>query len=163
MKKILITTLAASAFTSLALTSCQPDEPVYDKKFERVINQSMDCTERGDNCAFFNGHHIYKPDQEVQTEITAEYRQLLTTFYKDAREQNVRRFFEQENWQTIFPPRLLNPTVMEKINWANYATIVTGCDSSILFVYRQDGGTEPENLIFAFKRTDPTGAPCNTR
>ncbi len=72
-----------------------------------------------------------------------------------------RRFFEQENWQALFPANLLNPKVLGRINGANYAAIVTGCDSSMLFVYRQEAGTDPENVIFAFKRTDPAGTLCS--
>jgi hypothetical protein len=154
MKKRLIVAVAVAACVSISFTSCQPDKPEYVKKFRMVQDDEMLCPPEGDDCAYFDGHHMYKPDQ-VQTEFEAASRlALLNTFYRDAAQNNVRRFFEHENWQSVFPPEILNPTIVGEIANANYATLIVPGDSSIMFVHRQDGGMVAQNLIYAFKRTD---------
>lgn len=154
MKKRLILALTVSACVLFSFTSCEPSEPKYSKLFRMVQDDEMLCTPDGDNCAYFEGHHQYKPDQ-VQDHFEAASRQvLLNRFYRDAAQNNVRSFFENENWQSLFPPETLNPTIVGEIANANYATIIVPGDSSIMFVHRQNGGMVAENLIYAFKRTN---------
>lgn len=154
MKKRLILALTASACVSFTLTSCEPDKPNYVKLFRMVQDDEMLCPPDGSNCAYVDGHHVYKGDQELHDSFEPATRQMLNTFYRDAAQNNVRRFFENENWQSLFPPETLNPTIVGEIANANYATIIVPGDSSIMFVHRQDGGMVAENLIYAFKRTD---------
>jgi hypothetical protein len=156
MKKMLIPALAVCAILCVSQVSCEPDEPKFVKKFESVINDKMYCTENGKDCALVDGHHVFSYDEY----LPPAQRQLLNNFYKAAAENNVRQFFETQNWQAVFPPSTLNSGIMSKIANANYATLVNACDSSIMFVYRRDGGKEPENLIFAFQRGDVKNAPC---
>ncbi len=157
MKKKLIPALVVGAILCVSQTSCGPDEPQYVKKFDMVINETMYCKPDGTDCALVDGHHVFSYDEY----LPPAQRQLLNNFYKAAAEKNVKQFFETQNWQAVFPPQTLNSSIMSRIANANYATIVNACDSSIMFVYKQDGGKEPENLIFAFQRGDVKNAPCS--
>jgi hypothetical protein len=154
-----ITMLLAAAITTcgtMFLTSCQPSEPEYIMLFDKVVDDKMFCPPDGHNCAYFKGRNIEKPNDNgqgvIQDQFSSAARQLLNTFYRDVAQANPRRFFEQENWQALFPPEILNATVMAEIANANYATLVVPGDSSIMFVHRPDAGMGAENLIFAIKR-----------
>jgi hypothetical protein len=160
MKKRLILAATVAACVSVSLSSCQPSEPEYNKQFDKVINDKMYCPPDGNNCAYFKGRNMYLYDQ---LEAPATTRQtLLNKFYRDAAQNNVRRFFEQENWQTLFPPETLNPTILGEIADANYATLIVPGDSSIMFVHWQGNGMVAENLIFAFKRDAVSQQVSNT-
>jgi hypothetical protein len=152
MKKKIIKLFAMSACTIIGFMACESDTPNYNKQFRIVIDDEMLCPPDGNNCAYIDGHHIFKDNQTDAASRSTQ--QLLNTFYQDAAQNNVRRFFEQENWQILFPESQLNPTVMGEIARANYATIVIPGDSSFMFVRKPDRGTIEENVIFAFKRTD---------
>jgi hypothetical protein len=157
MKKRLVLKLVTFTFICVSQFSCEPDPgPQFVKKFRIVINDKMFCDEEGDNCALIGGVQHITPDKTVKE----SGRVLLNKFYKDASFDNTRHFFENENWQTIFPPKILNPNVYTKIVNSNYATIINSCDSSIMFVFNKKFGTNASNLIFAFQRTDLNHLNC---
>jgi hypothetical protein len=144
MKKMLIPALVVCAFLCVSQISCGPGEPQYVKKFRVVVDDRMYCDPDGDNCALVGDHHQFSGDEI----LPPAQRQLLNTFYKDAASDNTRRFFENENWQVIFPANTLNSSIYSKIANANYATVINSCDSSIM------------NIIFGFQRNDLKNVPC---
>jgi hypothetical protein len=102
--------------------------------------------------------YLYTDDE---TGTNNQRGQLLTKFYEDAAQNNVRRFFEQENWQAVFSPQVLTPHLMGQIANTNYATLINPCDSNILFVHDISLGNTEQNVFFMFQREDLIGRRCD--